>query len=319
MKKFGDWAIALTVVVCSAILFLALAFALQGNPFSRPSRTLRVQLPDITGVQVSSLVKYAGATAGSIHSVRMLTPEERAASGNPANAIEITLALNNNVPALSSGLLASIASDTLLSDKFILLSGGDPKAPPLANGALIAGIAPVTFDALLRDLSDSLAMIRQLFGSSGSGNLDGILPRIDALLAELDSTVKLAQGFVDNGNGLIANANGLVKNGDGLVANADRFVASGQSLIDTNKDAINRMIAQLATAANSADQLARRLDRLVRNNEGNISATAADAKAAAAELKATAIVTRAFMESLRVRPQQLLWGPGRTPRPTPSN
>jgi len=81
---------------------------------------------DITGVQQSSIVKYAGAKAGYVHAIRMLTPEERTASAHPENTVEVTLAINNNVPALNEGLTASVASDTLLSDKFVLLSGGNP-------------------------------------------------------------------------------------------------------------------------------------------------------------------------------------------------
>jgi ABC-type transporter Mla subunit MlaD len=317
MKRFGDWAIALTVIACSAVLFFALVFALQGNPFANPSRTLRAQFPDITGIQSSSLVKYAGAVAGSVHAVRMLTPEERAASSNPANAIEIIIALNPNVPALSDGLVASVAADTLLSDKFVLLSGGNPKGAPLANGAVIASIAPVTFDAILRDLSGMLAKMRQIFGSldaSGGGGLDGILPKVDALLAQLNQTVVQANGLITNGNGLITHANGLVDNGDGLIVNANGLIADGRTLLSTNKEPINRLIAQLATAADSLDQLARRADKLVKDNEKNITATAGDAKAALSELKATAISAHALVDSLRARPQQLLWGPGRPPK-----
>ena len=314
-KKLGDWAIALTVVACSVVLFLALAFALQGNPFDRPHRTLKARFPDITGIQPSSLVKYAGAIAGSVHAIRMLTPEERTASANPANAIEITLALNKNVPALNEGLVASVASDTLLSDKFVLLSGGNPKAPALADGATIASITPVTFDAILRELSGALATIHALLGGANGGALDGVLPRIDALLAQLSTTLTQAQGLVTNGNGLIANANGMVDQGDGLIKNADQLVASGQTLIDKNKEPINKLITQLSSAADNLDQVAKRIDKLVRDNTGNLNSIASDGKVSLIELKATSISLHALVDSLRARPQQLIWGPGRPPKP----
>ena len=317
MKKLGDWSIALTVVACSLVLFLALAFALQGNPFDHPKRTLRAQFPDITGIQPNSAVKVAGATAGDVHSIRMLTPQERVASSDPRNAIEVVIAINNDVPALSEGLTASVSSDTLLSDKFLLLSGGDPKAPELANGAMIASITPVTFDAVLRDIAGALATIKQLVGSfENNGAVDGILPKIDKLLTDLNSTVAQANALIDGGNGLIKNANTLVDSGDGLIDNANKFVASGQSLIDTNKDAINRMIAQLSTAADSLDQVAKRSEKLLKDNEGNINSSLKDARAALSELKDVATATHAFVNSLRERPQQLLWGPGRQPKPS---
>jgi ABC-type transporter Mla subunit MlaD len=315
-KKLGDPAIALTVVACSLVLFLALAFALNGNPFDRPSRTLRALLPDVTGIEPSSLVKYAGAPAGTVFAVRMLTPGERVASGDPANAVEVTLALNNNVPPLNTGLVASISSDTLLSDKFLLLSGGDPKAPVLENGALIAAVPPVTFDELLRDLGGALAKFKQIFGGAG-GQFGGILPKVDKLLTDLEGTVAKADALIGGGNGLITNANTLVDNGDKLVDNADAFIASGRELIDTNKEPINHLVKQLSAAADSLDDVARRTEKLLADNEGNINSSLRDAKAALAELKAVAISTHALVNSLRARPQQLLWGPGRTPKPTP--
>jgi ABC-type transporter Mla subunit MlaD len=315
MKKLGDPAIALTVVACSIVLFLALAFALNGNPFDHPARTLRAVLPDITGIAPSSAVKYAGAMAGTVHSVRMLTPEERIASGNSDNAVEITIAINNNVPTLSQGLSASVSSDTLLSEKFLLLSGGDPKAPALQNGALISAIPPTTFDAILRDLGGALAKFKQIFGGAG-GQFEGILPKVDKLMDDLNATVAKADALIGGGNGLIANANTLVDNGDGLVRNADEFIGDGKALINDNKETIKRMIAQLSTAADSLDDLAKRADKIIKDNEGNINSAAKDAKDALSELKEVAVATHALVNSLRARPQQLLWGPGRTPKPT---
>lgn len=317
MKKLGDPAIALTVVVCSLVLFFALTFALNGNPFNRPARTLLAQLPDITGLGPSSQVKYAGAVAGDIARVRMLTPDERLASAHPENAVEITIALNNDVPPLNEGLTASVSSDTLLSDKFLLLEGGDPKAPILANGATIAAIPPSTFDAVLRELSGFMARIQAVFGGS-QNNLDGIWPKVDRLVTSLQGTVAKIDTLIGNGDGLLTNVNGLVRRGDGFVTNADQLVTSSRTLVDTNADAVNRMIRQLSTAADSLDSLARRTDRLIRQNEGHINTSAADAQAALAELRDTAVSLHSFVNSLRIRPQQLIWGPGRQlPAPTP--
>jgi ABC-type transporter Mla subunit MlaD len=42
----------------------------------------------------------------------------------------VLIAINPGVPPLPSDVVASIAADTLLSDKFVLLSGGSSQAPP---------------------------------------------------------------------------------------------------------------------------------------------------------------------------------------------
>ncbi len=307
MKKLGDWAIALTVVICSVVLFLALAFALQGNPFDHPRRTLRADFPDITGVQTSSLVKYAGAVAGSVDSIRILTPEERIASGHPENAVEVVLAIDNKVPPLSRGLVASIASDTLLSDKFIVLLGGNPKAPVLENGAVIASITPVTFDAILRDIGGMLESVRRTLGGS-TGGLDGLLPLANKTLAELGRVITGIQTLLAGGDTLLTDASSLLKSGNGLLAD-------GRTLLAENRPALARLLAQLSQTADSLDALTKRADELVETNGPNIDASTREAAALLRELKQTAASTRTLVDQLRARPQSLLWGPGRPPRP----
>mgnify|MGYP003693971085 CR=1 FL=1 len=93
-KNFNDWAVALIVIACSIMLFLALAFALSGKVLGAPSRPLRVNFHDVTGVTLGSQVKFAGAIAGKVASIRMLTPEERTKSGDPLNAVQLLLAIN---------------------------------------------------------------------------------------------------------------------------------------------------------------------------------------------------------------------------------
>ena len=83
-KNFNDWAVALVVIACSIMLFLALAFALSGKVLGAPSRPLSVNFHDVTGVTLGSQVKFAGAIAGKVSRIRMLTPEERTDRGTPS-------------------------------------------------------------------------------------------------------------------------------------------------------------------------------------------------------------------------------------------
>jgi len=99
-RNFGDWAIALTVVACSVVLFLALALALSGTMLGKPGRALRVNFHDVMGITPGAQVKYGGAMAGKVAGIRMLTLQERTATGDPLNNVEVTLALNDNVPPL---------------------------------------------------------------------------------------------------------------------------------------------------------------------------------------------------------------------------
>lgn len=313
MKKLGDATVAITVVACSAVLLGALAFALNGNPFVQPRRTLRAQFVDITGIQRSSLVKYGGAVAGSIHSIRMLTPEDRLKAPNPDFTVEAVISLNDNVPELSEGLYASISSDTLLADKFVLLEGGSPSAPVLADGAYIPTLVPTTFDQLLRKLNSTLNGMNALMSNSSEG--EG-LDRIRRLMDQLDSLISEARGLIGGADTLVTEGRGLVKNGNGLVDEADQFVADGRGLLQETRDPVKKLLDQLSDAASSLDAMAARAHGLVKDNEGNISDTAEGALEVIENLQITVQNAREFIESLRRRPQQIIWGPGRQ-RPTP--
>ena len=106
-KTFNDWAVALAVIACSVLLFLALAFALSGTSLGKPSRLLRVNFHDVTGVSIGSQVRYAGAIAGRVSEIRMLAAQERSESGDPLNAVQVILAINSNVPPIASDAAAS--------------------------------------------------------------------------------------------------------------------------------------------------------------------------------------------------------------------
>ncbi len=317
MKRTSDWLIALAVIACSAALLAALSIALTGNPFATPDRTLRVRLPDITGLQPSSLVKYAGASAGTILEVRVLTPAERLADPDPANAIELTLAISPSLPELNEGTTASISANTLLADKFILLAAGDPAAPVLTNDAVIPGTAPTTIDSLVRTIDRSLR------------SLDGLLPTgtdgVPALLAELRDILTAAHTLIDQAGGTLTGADGLVTSAektlgganqliDGAtttLATADTTLRESRTLLTGDSNSARTLLADLTSTADELDSLATRAQRLLTTNTDNIDATLADLRVTSANLKVTATYAKALAFALTDRPQQIIWGPGR--------
>lgn len=125
-KKSSDAWIALSVIACSIVLFFALSFGLGGRVFVSEGRPVLVRSYDITGIKVSSQVKFAGAPAGSVTGIRVLTAAERAA--DPGNVLELTLRIAGEVPPMPTRTAqVSIAADTLLSDKFVLIQDGIPE------------------------------------------------------------------------------------------------------------------------------------------------------------------------------------------------
>ncbi len=323
MKRTSDWLIAFAVIACSVALLAALSFALTGNPFAKPTRTIRVQLPDITGLQTSSLVKYAGATAGTIRSIRILTPAERVASIDPANAIELTLAIARGIPDFSEGTTASVSANTLLADKFILLTAGDPTAPALANGALILGTPPTTIDGLVQTIDRSLRSLDALL-PSGTNGPPNVLEEARTTLLAVQKLVDQAGGTLAGADTLVASAGSTLSEATALISEAkdtlslaDSTLAQAQDVLSGDKTSARTLIVDLEQTATQLDDLARRAQRLIADNADSIDSTLANLRVTTADLKVTATYAKALAFALTDRPQQIIWGPGRSPIDVP--
>ncbi|HRJ70578.1 MAG TPA: MlaD family protein [Terrimicrobiaceae bacterium] len=290
-KNFSEWVIALIVVACSVVLFLALAFALSGTMFATPGRTISVNFGDITGISLGSRVKYAGAVAGSVTGIQMLTAEERQASGDPQNAVRVTLALFNHVPPLHADASVTVAADTLLSDKFILISGGTPQAQLLAEGAVLQGVSPTTFDKLVRDLDGTLDGLKGLLSGAGNGTGD-VFEKLRGLLADTQS--------------IITEAKPVIGDAKILAADARQFFAD-------NKEPVSRTISRLDKTVTTLDTLATRSNAFVAGNEKTLTTTISEFKVTAENLKVASTYTKILARNLTLRPSQLIWGNAKPP------
>ena len=125
------------------------------------------------------------------------------------NAIEVTLALNDSVPSLPKDITASVAVDTLLSDKFILLSGGSSNSQSLTADTAFQGITPTTFDKLTRDIDAAIAGLRRIM-SGTQGEAGDIFDRIRALLTDTQSLLTQAKPVLEDARSLTADARQLV-------------------------------------------------------------------------------------------------------------
>jgi ABC-type transporter Mla subunit MlaD len=304
-KNLNDWAVALAVTACSILLFLALAFALSGRSLGKPSRLLRVNFHDVTGVSLGSQVRYAGAVAGRVSGIRMLAAQERNESGDPLNAVQVILALNSNVPPIPADATASVAADTLLSDKFILLSGGSALTPSLEANAVLQGISPTTFDKLTRSLDTTLeALLGTLSHTKqGAGNF---VDQIRSLLTNTQSLVIDAKPLLQDVKSLLDDARPVVEDAKTLAADARQLVAE-------NRDPISRTITRLEKSAGAFEGVATNANRLILNNEKKLASTISDFNVTSQNLKITSTYTRILIRSLAQRPSQLIWGNRRPP------
>jgi ABC-type transporter Mla subunit MlaD len=296
-KKASDAWIAISVIASSIVLFVALALGLSGRVLVRDGHALRVRFHDITGIKVSSQVKYAGAPAGSVAGARMLTAAERKA--DPEHLVEIDLNLLRDVPPLTKNARISIAADTLLSDKFVLIQDEGEGAPLLAQGEILNGITPTTFDKLARNLDDALEGVRKAMGGDASANARDLFSKIDRI--------------VEDTQGLLTGLKPVVKDAGAVVTDARVAVSDARSLLSDNKERIERALTRLDSAAGSMESLAKKGEALIQDNSRNLSSTISGFRVTAENLKVTSTYSRILLRDLSERPSRLIWGGGKPP------
>src|SRR3979490_2343453 len=99
-KNFSDYFVALSVIICSIVLLGALTFALSGYRLKKPARTLQIQYEDVTGTQVHSEVRYAGAPAGRVIAVRHLSAAVGGKVSKKKDARVVKVDLDDGIPPL---------------------------------------------------------------------------------------------------------------------------------------------------------------------------------------------------------------------------
>lgn len=304
-KNYSDWVVALSVVACSAVLFAALALALSGTMLTKPGHTLRVNFHDVTGINLGAKVKYAGAPVGKVSAVRILSNEERVASGDPLNVVELTLALDLGTPKLAVDTKASLSADTLLSDKFILLNAGGNLDKFLAENAVIQGTTPTTFDKLARDIDGAIEGLRSMLGGANEGTGD-IFARIKVLI---DDT----QGVVNEAKPILQGVKPVLQDARALAADGKQLAADARQLLNDNKVQITSAIGHADKAAGAFEQLGTRGNSFLNTNEAKLTGTIADFKVTSENLKVTSTYAKILLRNINLKPSQLLWGVAKPP------
>ncbi len=319
---FSDYLIALTVIVCTLVLLGALAMTLTGFRLGKPSRVLELDFPDVAGIHQHSQVRYAGAPAGSVISIRHLTTDERLRNPNPANAVRVTVGLDAEVPQIPADVSAVLGADTLLSEKFIGLTAGTAGGPMLADGAVVQGVAQPTFDELVRGGADVFAA------------LNGILPevksRMDEILPKLASISDAGSKVADDAKELFAKAGGLIddlkalsKSGNELLSgDAKRLLGSANEIADDAKSLIGgadklleahqadleKALDELPEVLDHMDALLGRTQGLLSTNEKDLTITIRDLRLLMQEMRVMTVDAGKVMATLaKGHPTRLIW------------
>jgi len=319
-KKSGDRLVALSVIACSVALLIALALGLSGQTFIRGGQSMRVRFPDVTGIMVSSRVKFAGAPVGTVSQIRILSPAERKADS--PNLVEVTLLIHKDVPPLPNDARISIAADTLLSDKFVLINGGSPTAPPAGPDQVLQGVAPTTFDQLVRNADGAIEGLRRLAGGDNNSSTQDIFQRLRSILDDTGKLLGDAKPVVANAGSVMTetrtvllDARAVVGEARSAVGDARAAASEARGILAENKPRIARAMEKIDTTATSFDSLARRGESFLRSNEGRLNRTLADFRIGAENLRVTSVYAKFLLRDLAQRPSRLIWGGAAKPPP----
>ena len=271
------------VIACSVVLLAALTFALSGRQLQKPSRTLQIDYADITGINLASQLRYAGAPAGNVIAIHPLTYDERNASPDKTNAVRVTVAINNDVPPLPADVQASINADTLLSEKFIALSAGTPNGKLLANSAVIQG-HPGGLAGLLHGAGPLLKKVDALLASV-QGDLKDVVPKLNTVLDSTHEAVKSARTLLDNANSLVA--------GNGSLHGA----------IDRARDAVEK----LQNVEKDLDDLLKKANVFVGDTNQNLAGRMKELGVVLQNLKVATTYLKEFSKSIGEKPNRVIF------------
>lgn len=294
-RSLSDYTVALAVLLCSAVLLGALTVAMSGTNLRKAGRTVNVDFVDAAGVKVHTDVRYAGAHVGHVTGIRHLSPAERDANSDKSYVVRVTAVIDDSVPPIPSDVTAGLASETLLSEKFLAFTGGTPDAPPLDDGAQLYARGSYSIDALLATVGPVLENANGLIKDLRV-DLDGLLKKVDTLVGSVDT-------LATEGKTTLAEAKTLLERADKLIAD--------------NKDDIHSRLEELHEVFGALQKVLTNADGLVSRTDSELNGRLQDMEVVLQNLKVVSTHAKAITQTLGERPWRLIWG-SRTPNQLPS-
>jgi ABC-type transporter Mla subunit MlaD len=260
-KNLSDYFVAISVILCSAVLLGALTIALTGFRLKKPTRTLQIDFEDVTGVKLHSEVRYAGAPAGRVIAMRHLTREQRETGENKRKAVRVTVNLAEEIPPLPADVIATLSSDTLLSPMFVALSAGTPGGETLANNAVIDGHTAYGIQQIAAAAGPLIDNANKLIDSlKGTvGNLDGTITSVKNDLGQVLPKVSLALDVakvdLEELQRIIKGLDDVEKKASGVLDSAGKFVGNTDKQLQEQLKELRVILLNLKVVSTHAKAL----------------------------------------------------------------
>ena len=302
-KNASDYFVALAVIACSLVLLGALTYALGGWQPASKGRTLAVDFADVTGVKLHSEVRYAGAPAGTVSAIRLLAEKERndLPKEKRGNAVRVSLQLDDKLAPLPADVAVSISSDTLLSDKFIALSGGSADAPRIADGALLQGHGGGNIDDLINSIGPFLEKAQTAIA--------GIEPLLMKTSEAVDAVKMGVNDILPKVGEVAISLKQTTASADSLLQHADKMIADIQPALKTDLVELRATLTTTQDTMKSATMLLNRTDK-------NLDLRMSELGVVLQNLKVVSTHAKAFAQAIGEKPNRVIFS-GK-PQPLPS-
>ena len=260
-RNFSDYVVALSVIVCSLILLAALTIALTGFRLKKPTRTLQIDFEDVTGVKLHSEVRYAGAPAGRVISMRHLSRDQRESAANKRSAVRVTISLADEVPPLPADVIATLSSDTMLAPMFVALSAGTPGNETLANNAVIEGHPAYGIQQIaaaagpLVDNANKLIDTLTVTATNLNGTITGVRTNLDEFMPKLPPLIDTAKTDLEELQRIIKGLDDVEKNANAVFENAGQFVGNTDKQLQNQMKELRVILLNLKVVSTHAKAL----------------------------------------------------------------
>jgi phospholipid/cholesterol/gamma-HCH transport system substrate-binding protein len=255
-KNLKDGALGLFIIggiaaIAGAVLWL------RGVQINSAKFTFKIKLPDASGLNTGSIVRFRGVEVGRITNLIASADHAEAIVSieNPKLLIPKTSIAETN----QSGFLGNTNIDIFPpSQKLDLSADLNPLAKDcnsqliICQGGEIEGIRGVSFIALLKDSSEALRKI----------NDQNVIDNLNNTLIAAQSTAKSIQKLTDSANRAVGTfENQVVKFGDtadaisGAANKVGNVATSAQDLIEVNREKLAQTLDGIAATSREAQAL----------------------------------------------------------------
>jgi phospholipid/cholesterol/gamma-HCH transport system substrate-binding protein len=235
------------------------------NPFEPRGRRVDAVFESVAGLDDKAAVRVAGVRVGRVDGIRL-----------DRDLARVTLLLDAGLD-LRQGTEAAIANQGLLGDKFIEILPGPVDAPPLADGVVLPGRTPVSFDQAMAKLDAIGSSIQDALGGLGTGEGRGIGGLVDSIQRTADELRAVIAENRASFGGTVSNferfSATLAEDLPRLTAQIERVLGQVDDVVAENRENLRDGLANVRDLTSSVQRSVDNLNQItdkIASGEGTI-------------------------------------------------